>query len=263
MNLVHRVLFVAWRSPRTRGIHPVARLLQREQAPGWELAYIEGARTAAAHGFVPFIEFPDLGRVYESEELFPLFQNRLMPSKRLDYPAFLARLALPATTEAPIPILSRSGGRRETDKLEVFGFPSFDPAGARYVYLFFLRGVRHVPGAEERIAMLDDGEKLAWRREPDNPVDQLSIVVDRPNAGQLGWVPATLLADLDRLIDGRSRLEVFAERRNLAPAPVHERLLCRLEATAVTGFVPFSDATYRPIAESATVLHLDLAELVA
>jgi hypothetical protein len=263
MNLVHRVLFVAWRSPRTRGIYPVARLLQRESAPQWELAYIEGAHTAAAHGFVPFIEFPQLERAYESEELFPLFQNRLMPSKRADYREFLARLALPESTGTPITILSRSGGRRETDKLEVFGFPSFDPARARYVYLFFLRGVRHVPGAEERIARLAEGERLAWRREPDNPIDRLSIVVDRPNAGQLGWVPAALLGDLTLLIDGRSRVEVFAERANLAPAPVHERLLCRLEATAIAGFVPFSDATYQPIPEGATALHLDPAELVA
>ncbi|MCP3920153.1 MAG: hypothetical protein GY711_31900 [bacterium] len=263
MTLLHRVLFVAWRSPRTGGIHPVARLIEREQSPRFEFVHVQGARTAVDVGSTPFIEFPDLDRVYESDDLFPLFGNRLMARKRPEYPSFLARLALPQSLETPIPILARSAGRRETDKIEVFGFPSFDSQRHCFVYQFFLRGVRHVAGAEDLIARLADGERLAWRREPDNPVSPLAIVVDREGGGQLGWVPATLSEDLDVLVRGGSDLAVFVERRNPAPAPVHERLLCRLEASAVPGFLPFSGVDYQPIPVAAKPLDLDTAELVA
>ena len=143
------------------------------------------------------------------------------------------------------------------------GFPSFDPRRGCFEYVFFLRGVRHVPGAEARIAGLADGERLAWHRQPDNPVSPLAIVVDREAGGRLGWVPATLTEDLDVLIRGGSDLAVYAERRNLPPAPVHERLLCRLEAPAVEGFLPFSGSAYQPIPGRATLLDLSVAALVA
>ncbi len=263
MTLLHRVLFVAWRSPWTRRIHAVARLVELEDGAGWELSYVQGVREALNEGFCAFLEFPALDQVYLSHELFPLFQNRLMPRRRPDYREFIDRLALPSALEAPVPILARSGGRRETDKIEVFGFPSFEPARSVFVYLFFLRGVRHVSGAEERIATLTEGERLGLRPEPDNPVSSLAIVVDRRGGGALGWVPATLLGDLERVRSRGSSLRASVERRNPHPAPVHERLLCRLEATAVAGFEPFSGADYSPIAAAATPVRPTRTELVA
>jgi len=263
MTLLHRVLFVACRSPRTGTIYPVARLIERDHSPRFELVHVQGARAAEEEGSIPFIEFPDLDRVYTSDELFPLFGNRLMPRRRAEYRDFVARLALPQELEAPIPILARTAGRRETDQIEVFGFPRFDPQRGCFVYLFFLRGVRHVPGAEERIIGLADGERLALRRQPDNPVSSLAIVVDSEGGGELGWVPATLTEDLDVLMRTGSNLTVYVERRNLAPAPLHQRLLCRLEATAVEGFLPFSSPAYEPIPSGATALDVDKTELVA
>lgn len=261
MTLVHKVLFVAWRSPRTRGIYPVARLLLRDEEPAWELCYIDGARQAALVGFAPFIEFDDLHSLYVSRELFPLFKNRLMPDSRPDYDDYLVRLGFGGEHAAPVPILARSAGRRLTDKIEVFGLPSFDPVRSVFTYLFFLRGVRHVEGAEELIAGVREGEKLACER--DNPIDQLAVTVSREHGGRIGWVPACLVEDLERLMDGGSVIEVFAHKRNLPPAPVHERVLCRLEASAIPGFAPFSTATYRPIPSGATELSFDAAELLA
>ena len=70
-------------------------------------------------GFPLLIEFPDLNEDYQSAELFPLFQNRVMNRARPDITDYLHSLDL--TEEAdPIEILSTNGGHRVTDSYEVF-----------------------------------------------------------------------------------------------------------------------------------------------
>ena len=46
-------------------------------------------------GFKPLPAFPEFQRTYESSELFPLFQNRVLDPGRKDFAAYLASLDLP------------------------------------------------------------------------------------------------------------------------------------------------------------------------
>ena len=67
-------LFVAWRpSAAHAGWRPVGRLEHDDQL--YRFWYTAGARKP---GFRPFPGMDSLDEVYESEELFPLFANRLL-----------------------------------------------------------------------------------------------------------------------------------------------------------------------------------------
>lgn len=257
MNLVRRVLFVAWQDPVTRRIFPVARLLDRQEGARWEFVYIHGAHAAAERGFEYFLGAEDLDRVYESDELPPLLQNRLMRSSRPDFPEYLRCLGLPADTRDEVPILARSEGRRATDTIEVYGLPTYDEARRVYRFQFFARGVRHTEGAEARIQKLRAGAVLDIAADPMNLADQLAIRVHETGGGQVGFVPNTLVEDVHALRARGSEIQVFTEQVNPHPAPVQLRLLCRLEAEARGEYVPFASPRYEPISASATRLRIE------
>lgn len=261
MILTHRILFIAWQNPATRRIHPVARLLRTSDEAAWEFVYIEGARDAAASGFAPFPELRVLDRVYRSQELPPLLANRLMPLSRADRPLYLARLGLDASADI-IPLLARSEGRKATDTIEVFGLPTFDAQRERYRFLFFLRGIRYVAGAEKRVARLRSGDRLGLVPDPKNEADRLAITVCGEGGDQIGWVPSTLVEDIHELERLGSPHELSVERLNDADAPIQLRLLCKLEAGAVDGYAPFSSARYRPIPAEAERIDIRPHELV-
>ncbi len=261
MSLIHQVLFVAWQNPTTRSIFPVARLLHRSIAPQWEFAYIEGARKAREHGFGLFHGFGKLDDVTRSADLPPLFDNRLMPKTRNEFPVYMQRLGLARDAEE-IPVLARSEGLRASDPIELFGLPSFDTAKQCYRFYFFLRGIRHVEGAEPYIKTLKAEDPLDLAPDPRNPVDGLAICVHgRPSEGKIGWVPATLIEDLHQLGNHGSELSVKVQRINPHPGPVQTRVLCSLEATFVEGFVPLATERYQPIAADATSIHVEPAAL--
>ncbi len=75
-------LFLAWQAPN-RAWFPVGRLdadLARHQ---YSFGYTKGALQAEhSVGFKPLPAFPEFRRTYESSELFPLFQNRVVDPGR-------------------------------------------------------------------------------------------------------------------------------------------------------------------------------------
>ncbi|MBF6842200.1 hypothetical protein, partial [Acinetobacter baumannii] len=93
-------LFVAWQDPQSRWICPVGRL---ERGPdGFVFEYLAGALDARQRGFPGFFEFPAFAARYESESLFPLFRNRLMPTARPDYSEHVAALGLDPKAADPM-----------------------------------------------------------------------------------------------------------------------------------------------------------------
>jgi hypothetical protein len=185
-----------------------------------------------------------------------------MPKTRQEYPVYLQRLGLDDKAEE-ISLLARSEGLRASDPIELFGLPTFDKTTQRYRFYFFLRGIRHIEGAEAYIARLRAGDGLDLQPDPRNPVDGLAIRVHgRPDEGKIGWVPATLLEDLHELRDRGSQLNVVVHQINPHPGPVQTRVLCRLEATFVEGFVPLATERYQPLPGDATRIHVEPAALV-
>src|SRR5947209_6759948 len=115
-------LFLAWRDPETGSWYPVGRL--QNLGDRYEFVYTRGAlRAQRAAGFCPFPGFPDIGSAYESEELFPLFANRLLARGRAEYADFIEWMSVSESEADPVVLLARSGGQRATDTLEVFPCP--------------------------------------------------------------------------------------------------------------------------------------------
>ncbi len=264
MTEVLHALFVAWQSPTTRRFHPVARLAQVggvgcEEC--FEFTYIQGA--VQADGFQPFVSFPDLHQVYRSRTLFPMFTNRLLSSSRSDFPEYIALLGLPPTTTSPMTILSRSGGRRATDTLELFPLPEFEPDFG-YRTWFWVHGLRYLPQASQlQIATLIPGERVLPHCETDHPVDSSAIKLLSSQGGHwIGYMPSYLLDDAHTLQGTGEICHIYVDRVNPPLAPLQQRVLCRLESCWPAGFVPYSTFRYQPISSEAADIRPPSMELI-
>jgi HIRAN domain len=110
---------------------------------------------------------------------------------RPEYPELLDALDLGSHAE-PFEVLSRSGGTRETDHIEVFPEPERDCATGNATCRFFVRGVQYFDGAAEVILSLAIGEVLQLVPEPTNEFDREAIVVTAADGFRLGYLPRYL-----------------------------------------------------------------------
>jgi hypothetical protein len=245
-------LFVTWRSGGESSGHwgPVGRLDSDEH--GYRFVYLRGARTLP--GFVPFAGMMDLEQVYQSDELFPLFANRLLAPSRPEYQAYLSWSGFErGQAPDPIAILGVTAGRRATDQVEVFPCPTKGGDGC-YQCDFFVHGVRwSAPEALELIATLKPGDVLALSHEPDNPRDSNAVAVLTTatlDGQRIGYVPRYLCADVLSLqsLAGVLSVSVTVRRVN-NDAPLQNRLLCRLSSPWPDAFDPCRGEEYTPIVD--------------
>jgi HIRAN domain len=240
-------LYVAWRAGSAQqGVwSPVGKL---EHINGlYRFRYTRGA--ASAEGFPGFVGMDNFRGVYESEELFPLFANRLLSKKRPEYEAWLTWSGFDAANPPePLAILGVTEGIRQTDQVEVFPCPVPDDDGC-YLTRFFLHGLRWVPAAAlERIGMLQSGEQLGILFDVQNPVDPHAVAL-RTMEGErylIGYVPRYLAYEFGRLTRECSFAEIRVERLNPG-APMQMRVLCRMNACWPDHFRPCEDDVFQPI----------------
>ncbi|MCY3585817.1 MAG: hypothetical protein F4117_03645 [Acidimicrobiales bacterium] len=240
-----RRLYAAWRNPDGL-IRPVGRLTLRESYEGQKYSFVYLKAAEQFEGFTGLPGLPDLHEVYESEELFPVFRNRLMPRRRPDYEDFVQRLNLDVETD-PFEVLIRSEGLKETDRVEVFAHPVRNDAD-ELTMLFFLRGVRHLEGALEAVADVRRGDLLQLADEPTNPVNSRAIVICSRTGRGIGWLPDCLVDTVHELRDLEALITVTAEHVNPESAPLHMRVLCRLRAPWPEGYEPLTGPDYQPAA---------------
>ena len=257
MPEITRALFVAWQNPETRRFTPVARLAQivgDDCEDCFEFVYIQAAHEAMQQGFLPFLAFPELEGLYRSRQLFPMFANRILPASRPDFADYLEQLGLPSATSSPVLILSRSGGRRATDTLELFPLPTFEPE-IGYRTWFWAHALRHLSQiSHDRITQLQTQERLYVMYDVQNPVDPMALALRTEDRAVVGYMPAYLLDDTHELLQTCSFCQVYVDRINPPPAPIQQRLLCRLESCWPTGFVPYSTARYQPLTQGAATV---------
>ena len=165
---------------------------------------------------------------YQSAELFPLFQNRVMNRTRPDFADYLHRLDL--TEEAdPIEILSTNGGHRVTDAYEVFPKLEKNNTG-KFSCRFFLHGWRHInEAAKDRINLLHDGEELWITLEQTNPATGLAVQIQTTDYYMIGWAPRYLVEDLVLAIaEGPGKFGAKVVRINPQPFPSKQRVLIEM-----------------------------------
>ena len=133
-----KTLFVAWQTPKpSRAWFPIGRLDADTEHHDYVFRYTQGAINAhTAAGFEPLLSFPKFDQRYESSELFPLFQNRVMGSRRKDFGDYLMWLDLDEANYDPIEVLGLTGGERQTDSLEVFPRVEKSPMGLLHAVSF-------------------------------------------------------------------------------------------------------------------------------
>jgi len=217
----------------------------------YRFVYTKGARTA--EGFKPFSGMEDLSAVYTSDELFPVFANRLMPKSRPEYEAFLRWSGFDsAIPPDPIAILGVTEGIRQTDQIEVFPCPVPDETGC-YLNKFFLHGLRYMPeAAKARILQLKENEPLFPMLDMWNPTDRFAVALRtvEGDRSMLGYVPRYLAHDVWKLMNGCGTdfVRLFVHRVN-RDAPLQQRLLCRMTACWPENFQPCSGEAFQPIPE--------------
>lgn len=235
-------LLVTRQDPDSRRYSAVG-LLSGDSDHGFRFEYLRAAiRTP---GFRPL---PGLSRTdtsYVSENLFPIFAERIMSARRPDRGAALNALGL-GLDAAPFEILARGGGRRVGDTVELTPVPEPDDTGL-VTMPFLVHGIRYADAAaEEIIEKLTPGTSLKLIPEPDNEVNERALIVADGTGHKLGYVPDPLLTIAESLDD--RRLEVA--RINPLAMGFHLRLLVLLRGQVAMGRRAFSgpqwDTVTRP-----------------
>lgn len=253
-----KTLFLAWQdAPRetvqrtaTRGWYPIGRLDVETEKPRYTFHYTRGALTAQSEaGFQPLDAFPNFKRAYESEELFPLFQNRVPNPKRGDYVEFINRLGLTVEAADPFEILAISGGGRQTDNLEVF--PKIQKRrDGTFSVRFFLHGWRHVNlESQGRLSRLHEGDALQVAVEVNNPVTGAAVQLQTVNDyHMIGWAPRYLIKDmLSALGECPGDIHARVCKLNPPPGPYNQRVLVELEGRLPDNVEPMSAPEFQGI----------------
>lgn len=223
-SVAGRVLLI-WQNPTTRWFSRVG-ALERLTDGRYAFRYLPAAEDPA---FYPLAEFPKLDAIYVSTDLPAFFGNRVMSRQRESYEEFRRWIGLDSLgADTPFEVLVRTGGPRATDTFHVVDDLFLDSEGS-VVSRFLASGVRHIPGATDRLARLEVGTELALRDDPENPVNDRAILMDVVADLPVGFIPDWLVDDVHELRERSSSIRIFAERIN-PDAPPHLRLLCRLEA---------------------------------
>ncbi len=246
-TLRERSLFASWRDP-AGSIHPVGRLVRRIGPEGehFSFGYLKLAERLADFERLPGLS--DLHQRYDSDRLFPVFLNRVMPRSRPDYDLLASRVDLTGDAD-PFEVLARTGGRRATDRIEMFAAPERTPEGDSCV-LFLVRGIRHLEGASEAVESLRVGDRLVLVDHPDNPYNARAVLLRATDGRQVGWVPDYLVEHVHELRDLNGvDPELRVEHMNDQSVAAHMRLLCRLQAPWPTGYVPFSGPEFQTLVD--------------
>ena len=235
------VLYIAWQDPQTRLWHTVGRLSKENGL--YYFTYTQGAKTSPRFNYLGRMH--DLHLRYVSNELFPLFANRVLSSSRPEYPSYVRWLAVdPEQPHNPMELLARSGGKRATDELCVYPHPDVNENGE--IELFFLsHGLRYLEPLElQRVNSLRCDDKLLLREE-NNEKDRFALRLETNEPVKAGYCPRYLNKDLRRVLS-KTDVHLTVERLNL-DAPIQFRLLCRAVFTLPTGFGLFTGDEYIPL----------------
>lgn len=248
-----RSLYLAWQSPSPhRRWYPVGRLEfeRREGGAGfYRFSYLHGAlRAEKEAGFSVIDSFPDFQKSYESAELFPLFQNRVMDDKRAGFSDYLDSLALPPEYREPIHILAVSGGRRRTDSFEVF--PHIEPAsGGHFELTVFLHGARYF--GEAALGALNGlcvGDPLKLVHEPTNQgTGEPALRVETCEGHAIGYTPNYLVQDFRYVMENCIYKEEVSVERINPLNPLDSRILMRIAGCWPAGYEAMMPEDFREL----------------
>lgn len=249
--MIPNTLFLAWQDNRNRQWFPVGRLDADPERSWYRFGYTHGASAAEKKsGFAPLYDFPRFDEVYNSDLLFPLFENRVMNRARRTFREYLDLLAIDDPDPDPLEILAIDGGYRVTDNFEVF--PKIEKGeDGGFFTRFFLHGSRHVSeAAQQQLANLASGDPLCVTIELTNPKTRLAVQLQTTDYHMIGWTPRYLVPDLVRAVaHASSRYKAHVVRVNSKSLLYKQRVLIELSGYWPEEYQPMSSKPYRLLVE--------------
>lgn len=241
-----KALFVAWQDAESRRWAPVGRLTQEDGI--YRFVYTRGAEVIP--NFRPFGRMQELDKAYRSEELFPIFANRILAKNRPEYHEYLKWLGLTEAQHNALEELARTGGLRATDSIELFPCPE-PTEGKTYEVYFFCRGIRHLHQEnQERAYKLETGERLYLMQDLQNPQDNQALLLRTQDPITLvGYAPRYYSAEFTQLIGSTvpDQVNVKVEQVNV-DAPIQYRVLCKLTSPWPANFSPCAREEFEALA---------------
>ncbi|MGC0053692.1 HIRAN domain-containing protein [Brucella pituitosa] len=236
-----------WQDPETRAWHAVGKLFELDSF--YIFAYTHGA--LQSKNFVPFGNLNETNSYYVSNELFPIFANRVMNSKRPDYVRYATWAGLDSREKTdPLKLMARMGGAKATDSLQVYQIPERDADG-NYKTTFFTHGLSHLPeDAQNKANLLKEREQLYPLLDVQNPYDPSAVALRSNDPSSLiGYCPRYLARDISELaLSISSGLEITVRRVN-KDAPPQFKLLCEASAIWPGNFEPCSSTDHKTIVD--------------
>lgn len=240
------VIFVAWQDPGSRLWAPVGRLSKDDHK--YKFVYTRGAKEAP--NFQPFGRMQDLYSAYTSDELFPLFANRVLPKSRPEHSDYMRWLGLTDKNYDEMEELSRTAGLRATDSIELFPCPR-ETKDKSYEVFFFSRGLRHMHKEnQERAKELNAGEQLYLMQDLQNQHDDMALLLRTDDPVSLvGYAPKYFSAEVSKLLELNSQENVKVSVEQVNPnAPLQYRVLCKLKTHWPASFMPCSNDQFKSLA---------------
>ena len=248
-------LYLAWQDHDRRRWFPVGRLDADDstEPSAYSFSYIKGAEEVTqGTPFFPVPGFPELDRRYESNQLFPLFRNRLMNARRPDRPEYLSQLGLDVDDWHPVAELAAPLNRTHSNGFEVF--PHIVPdADGKFHTQTPLHGLRYRDhDAITRTASLTEGNPLALYFVTENPETTYAVEVHTQDGNHIGYLPRYLV---DGMNEGDAWMvtdvKATVAQVNL-DAPLSNRLLVDFRGSLPAGFRPMEHLPqYQPIVPTA------------
>jgi hypothetical protein len=251
--MIEKKIYVVWQDRNSRKHFPVAELTREDGT--FYFNYIKGAKEAMSLGFQPFLSFPELDLKYTSQELFPFFKNRMLQPSREEYVQSVKSLGLSPENADPLDILSRSGGKRATDALEIFApaqiIVNSDSEKAVVKYFFLVHGLSHMRTCAQSLSgkEIAPGDSLYIMHDMQNPVDNNAIVLRTEDYCNIGFIPNFLLHDIWQIAINAENINFKVFQVNLNQ-PLQQRILCEVSAKIKSDFCSCSDAIYTSIAKN-------------
>jgi hypothetical protein len=203
-------LFVLWRRP-SDGTRRIVGELWRE-ADGYAFSYC--ADLPIAEGFSLLPEFPQhrvAPAAYRAAYLFPTFAQRVPSPTRLDL-VDLVRAWGVERVDDPLEILARSGGVQATDRIELSEYRSDEDTLDQPLEMRIAGATHYDQG------VLDAGDSLELKREPENIHDRLATLFVFRGDQKVGYVPRQYAAMIAHLLDAGVALRASAVRRLSLPS---------------------------------------------
>ncbi len=219
-------IYLAVQDELSRLWAPVAKVTREEGL--YRLVYTKGSEQIP--GFAGFGRMSDLQGHYVSKELFPILKNRTLPKSRPEYADYLKWLGLsPSAPLDELDELSRSGGLRATDGIEIIPVPRKTELG-NYEAYFFSRGISHLPDFD--VSRIKVGANLFVMKDFQNRRDENALLLRTDDPISLvGYAPKYYSTDFSRIAGACEANELSVTVEQVNPrAPSAYRVLCKISA---------------------------------